>query len=236
MTHRYARRKERKTDRHPMPSYNLPRTSPYCRSCILMLLLHVMSRLLIDIAVGPRDCETLPDLHVRLGLCQQRVADVLLTACSPAVEALVAQRPDGHVALAGHELSSDGRRLCSNTVDVHLQLLAEGLERQIVDVVTKGVLDFATDGGETEDDVGGENSTRDGDPLKRGEQLEGQNHDVDPGDLGDGDGVGDGKRRVQHTVETDKAFVESDDTGDCSALAFKVQTCVFDLDLLAWFW
>jgi hypothetical protein len=151
MTHRYARRKERRrTDRHRMPPYNLPPYLPPTHRantlCLLVLLLHLMRRLLIDIALGPCNSEALPDLHIGLGLSQQRVANILLAARSPAVEALVAKGPNGHIAIAGHELGSDGRRLGSDAVDVHLELLAEGLERQVVNVVAEGVLDLAADG------------------------------------------------------------------------------------------
>lgn len=38
------------------------------------------------------------------------------------------------------------------------------VEREIVDVVAEGVLDFATDEEETEDDVGGADGSGDGDP------------------------------------------------------------------------
>lgn len=173
-----------------------------------------MRRLLIDIALCPRDGETLPDDHIRLRLGQQRIADVLLAAARPAVEALVAQRPDGHIAVATHELESRGCRLCGDAVDVHFQLLAESLERQIVYVVAEGVLDFAADGGETEDDVGGEDGAGDRDPLERGVQLERQDHDIDPCNLRDGDGVGDGQGCVENAIETDETLVESDNTSD----------------------
>ena len=201
-----------------------------------MLLLHLVRCLLIDVALCPCNRETLPDDHVRLGLCKQCVANILLAARSPTVVALEAQRPDGHVAIAAHVFSSDRCRLCGDAIDVHLELLAESLERQIVDVVTEGVLNFATDSGETEDDVRSEDGTGDGNPLKRGVKLERQNHNVDPGDLRDSDRVGDRERGVEHTIETDETFVESNDTSDCVTLANRNAERACDLDLLAWFW
>ena len=167
-TLRYARRKERKTDRSPpCLNHNLQRSSPLRCSCILVVLLHLVDSLLVNLAFSPCCYKALPNGHIRLCLCQQRVADILLAAACPAVEALEAQRPDGHVALAAHVFESNGRGLCSNAVNVHFQLLTEGLERQIVHVVTKGILNFATDGGETENDVRSENGTGNGDPLQR---------------------------------------------------------------------
>lgn len=74
--------------------------------------------------------------------------------------------------------------------------MAEALEREIVYVFAERVLDLASDGGDAEDDVGGEDGAGDGDPAQVVPHLEGKHHDVDPGDLGDGDGVGDGERGV----------------------------------------
>lgn len=65
------------------------------------------------------------------------------------------------------------------------------VEGEIVDIVAEGILDFATDEEETEDDVGGADCTGDGDPLEVVVELEGEDDDIDPGYLGDGDGVGD---------------------------------------------
>lgn len=192
-------------------------------SCLrlLVLLLHLVGCLLIHVAFSPRHGETLPDGHIGLGLCQQRITHVLLAALCPSVEALIAQWPNGHVALAAHEFSGDGCGLGGDAVDVHLKLLTEGLERQIIDVVTEGVLDLAADSRETKDDIGSEDGTGDGDPVKRGIQLERQNHDVDPCDLGDGDGVGNGQRSVENTVKTNEALIEGNNTSDYRPLVLQ---------------
>ena len=214
MTLRYARGKERKTDEpYPDPMHNLPHSSPNRCLCIVVLL-QLVRRLLVDLAVGPPYGEALPGDHIRLGLGQQRIADVLLAASSPAVEALVTQRPDGHVTLAAHELESCRCRQCGDAVDVHLQLLAEGFERQIVYVVTEGVLDFATDGVETEDDVRSKDGSGNGDPFQRCEKLEGQKQDIDPCDLRDSDRVGEGQRCVENAIEIDETLVKGNNTGD----------------------
>jgi hypothetical protein len=73
--------------------------------------------------------------------------------------------------------------------DIHVlsDLFAEGVEWEIVDVVAEGVLNFATDERDAEDDVCGEHTGGDGDPPKRFVELEGEEEDVDPGDLTDGD-------------------------------------------------
>lgn len=156
-----------------------------------MVLLHLMSRLLVNIGLGSCNGEALSDLHIGLGLCEQRVTNILFATRGPAVEALVAEGPDGHISFAGHEVGSNGRRLGGDAIDVHFELLAEGLERQVVHIVAEGVLDFTADGGQTQDDVCGEDGSGDRDPLQRSEELEGQNHDVHPSDLGNGDRVGD---------------------------------------------
>jgi hypothetical protein len=183
-----------------------------------MLLLHSVMQLLVVLGVTPWHSKALPGRHIRLCLRQKRVTNILLAASGPAIETLVAQGPDGHVTLAAHELESSRRRLCRNAVNVHFQLFAEGLKWQIVYVVTEGVLDFATNGGKTEDNVGGEDATRNRNEAQRVVKLEWQNHDVDPSNLRDGDGVSNGERRVEDTIETNKTLVESDDTSNLIAL------------------
>lgn len=56
--------------------------------------------------------------------------------------------------------------------------------------------------------------SRDGDPIKDWMQLEGENHDVDPGDLGNGNGVRRGQRSVQHSLGTRQDLVEGRHHGD----------------------
>lgn len=127
---------------------------------------------------------------------------------------LIAERPDRHVTLALHKLTRGRRRLRSNSVDVHFEFFAVCFEGQVVDVVAEWVLDFAADGGEPDDDVCGEDAAGDGNPLQRVNELEGKHHDVDPGDLGDGDGVGDGERSLKDAVHAGEGLVELHDTSD----------------------
>ena len=85
-------------------------------------------------------------------------------------------------------------------VDVLADTLAEGAERQAVDVVAERVLDPAADERDAQDDVGGEQRARDRHPPERLVQLERRQQDVDPCDLLDGDAVRDGQRRVEHAL------------------------------------
>ena len=85
-------------------------------------------------------------------------------------------------------------------IDVLADTLAEGAERQVVDVVAERVLDPAADERDAQDDVGGEQRARDRHPPERLVQLERQQQDVDLGDLPDGDAVCDGRRRVEHAL------------------------------------
>lgn len=81
--------------------------------------------------------------------------------------------------------------------------------------MAEGVFDFAADGGEADDDVGGEDAAGDGDPAQVLDELEGKHHNVDPSDLRDGDRVGDGEGCLEDAVHAGQGFVELDDTGDC---------------------
>lgn len=170
--------------------------------------------LLILILLGPylRKATSYP--HIRLGLCHERVADVLLAPRHPSIEVLLAQRVQRHVAYAPEEICDLGTGVAHNVVDVCLKFLAEGLKRKIVDVLAKGVFDFTTDGGNTQNDVGGEDGSRDRDPTKVVPHLEGKHHDVDPGDLRDGDGIGNGQGGVENALDTDEDIVEGDNRRD----------------------
>jgi len=110
-----------------------------------MLLLQPMMFLLLALTL-PRNSKALADRHIRLCLCHQRIADILLAPSCPGLEVLLAERPDGHVAWAAHEFGGGGRWLRGDGVDVHFEFFAVGFEGKIVDIVAEGVLDFATDG------------------------------------------------------------------------------------------
>jgi hypothetical protein len=194
------------------------RNTSGARLRVLLLLLAVLQLalvLLVGVLGIAADDEAVADAHVGLGLGHQGIADVLLRAPHPGVEALLAERVERLVQRVAEELGHLRARVAHDVVDVGLEFLAEGVEREIVDVFAEGVLDFAADGGNTEDDVGGEDAAGDGHPVEVVPHLERKHHDIDPGDLGDGDGVGDGERGVENAVDTDKDIVEGHDGGDC---------------------
>lgn len=80
------------------------------------------------------------------------------------------------------------------------------------------VLDLAADGRDPEDDVGAEDGARDRDPAEGVPELEGERDDVGPGDLGDGDGVGDRERGVDDAFGAGEDLVEGGEVGQDHAL------------------
>lgn len=66
-----------------------------------------------------------------------------------------------------------------------------GVKREIVDVVSEGVLEFVADGCDSEDDVGCRDGAGDGNPAEGLVELEGEEVDVEEDDLGDEDVVAD---------------------------------------------
>lgn len=84
-------------------------------------------RLLIAFALSRRR-ETLPHHHISFGLCHQRIPDILLAPMCPVHVALMAQRPDGHIAVSAHELPGGGCGHGSDCVDVHFEFFAVGFE------------------------------------------------------------------------------------------------------------
>jgi len=176
-----------------------------------ILLQRVRVLLLVCLTI-PRHSKALPYGHIRLRLRHQRIANILLTPARPALVVLLAERPNRHVTGASHELARRGRRLGSDSIDIQFQLLAVGFEGKIIDVVPEGILNFAADRGEPDDDVCGEYAPGDGDPAEVVPELEGEQHDVHPGDLGDGNGVSDRKWRGKNTIHASEGFVELDNT------------------------
>ena len=59
------------------------------------------------------------------------------------------------------------------------------IEREIVNVVAEGVFELVADGGQTDDHVGCGDGGGDGDPAEEGDELEGEEVDVEEDDLGD---------------------------------------------------
>jgi hypothetical protein len=193
------------------------------RLCILRLQNSIG---LFIVRIDTCNRKAVPHLHVRLGLRHQRIADVLPTAAHPSLKALVAQWVDWHVAHILEEFTWLGRRVAHDVVNIALEFFAVGLQRQIVDVIAKGVFDLAADGGNAEDDVGSEDAAWDGDPVEILPELERQHHDIDPGYLRDGNRVGDGKRGLEDAFHADEDFVQLNNRADFCMLARERICCV----------
>ena len=78
-----------------------------------------------------------------------------------------------------------GRFYGHEDIELLTEFLAVSVEWEIVDVVSKGILEFVSDGGETHDDVGCGDGAGNGDPFQSGKELEGEEVDVEEHDLGD---------------------------------------------------
>lgn len=83
-------------------------------------------------------------------------ADLVDGAFLPLVVAGGAQREEHKVILADTKLVQLGRGHGGDDVELVGELAAVGLQGQIIDVVSEGVLDFAADEGKAEDDVCGD--------------------------------------------------------------------------------
>ena len=140
---------------------------------------------------------------IRLGA--QRGPDFL---DAPPLPRAVAQRVQDAVLLRHDEILGLRRGFGGDLADLGGELLAENVQREIVDVVAEGVLDLAADGGDAEDDIGAHHGAGDGDPAERGPELERQRDHVHPGDLADGDGIGDGEGGVEHALRPSEDVVE----------------------------
>lgn len=110
-----------------------------------MLLLQTMMFFLLTLTL-PRNSKALPNRHIRLGLRHQRIANILFTPCSPRLVVLLAERPDGHVAITTHEFAGGRSGLGGDGVNVHFQFFTVGFKGQVIDVVSEGVFDFAANG------------------------------------------------------------------------------------------
>ena len=170
--------------------------------------------LLIFLFLGAYLGKAAPYPHVRLCLGHECVTNVLLAPRHPSVEVLLAQRVQRHVAGASEEVCDLGTGVAHDVGDICLEFLAEGLKRKIIDILAEGVFDLTANGSNTQNDVGGEDGSRDSDPTQVVPHLERQHHDVDPGDLRDGNGVGNGEGSVENTLDTDEDVVEGDNGSD----------------------
>ena len=82
-------------------------------------------------------------LKVNLRLLRQRLAYLLDAPVRPRLAAKVAERIQKLVVIGVDEGRRRGSRLRHDDVDVLADLTAEGVEREVVDVVAEGVFDFA---------------------------------------------------------------------------------------------
>jgi len=186
---------------------NVQRTNSNDYRSRILLLQNGMMFLHLAVGINTRHREAAPHLHIRLRLGHQRIPDILLTPRHPPLEALMTQRIHGHIHTGPEELVRLRYRIAHDIINVAFELLAVGFEREIVDVHAEGVFDFAADGGNAEDDVGGEDAAGDCYPAEIFPELEWQHHYVDPGNLGDGDGVGDWEGGLEDTFYADEDFV-----------------------------
>lgn len=89
-------------------------------------------------------------------LCPQRGADILNAAVLPLRVSGGAKREENQVFVAGGEVVHAGGWHGGDDVELDGDLSAVCVQGEIVDILAKGVLDFAADRGEAEDDVCGD--------------------------------------------------------------------------------
>ena len=94
------------------------------------------------------------------------------------------------------------------------------VEWQIVDVVSEGILQFISDGCETDDDVCCCDCAGDGDPAESAIELEGKEVDVEEHDLGDQDVVAEGERGREDTFGGGLGVCEGRKGCHCSLISF----------------
>lgn len=123
-------------------------------------------------------------------------ADGALGLRRPRVVAAVAEGEQDLVPRALDQLLGGDLGARRDGLHVLHDLLAEGVEGQIVHIHAEGVLDLVADEEDAKNDVRGEDGGGNRDPPERRVELEGKQHHVEPGDLRDDDGVGDGERGV----------------------------------------
>lgn len=131
----------------------------------------------------------------RDNLGPQRAANILLAPRPPLLVPALAQRPQRLVEmLVEIDVVCEFRSWRAHQgIQLAAQLGAVLVEREIVDVVAKGVFQLVADGRDAEDDVGGRDGAGDCDPAKLVVELEWEQVDVEEDDLGDQDVVADGE-------------------------------------------
>ena len=146
--------------------------------------------------------------EMQAGLTRQRIPDLRHALGRPTLTPHLAQRVQQHVIGVHDDLLHAGGGATHDDIHVFTNLLAEGVEGKVVDVVAEGVLDLAADQGDAEDYVRSKDASRNRDITQQFVELEGEQQDVDPCYLADGDAVRDGEGRVEDAVCADEHVVE----------------------------
>jgi len=157
--------------------------------------------------------QLLLQLEVGFNLVGHGLADLIFATVHPHVPARVGHGPQDAVLDRLDPLAALSLAAAGDGIQVGGDLGAIRLEGKIVDVLSEGILNLTPNEEESQDDIRGHHSCWDRDIgiLELGQQLEGEHGDVDPGNLADGDRVGDGKRRVADTVSTREHVIEGGD-------------------------
>lgn len=83
-------------------------------------------------------------------------SDLLDASVLPVIVAVHAKWIQNQVVVTNGEIIDTGRRSSGDDIQFQGNLPTVGIQRKIVDVLTEGILDFAADSGETENDVCGD--------------------------------------------------------------------------------
>ena len=93
------------------------------------------------------------NLFLRNHLCPQRSTDLAHATVLPLIESFQTQGVEHKVVAAVHKVHHPRCRSSGDNINFRGDLAAVRVQREIVDVVTKGVLEFAADCDEAEDDI-----------------------------------------------------------------------------------
>ena len=158
---------------------------------------HPSSLCLIGFLSRAIHIHALPQIDPQRRLIPQLTPDPRLAPLLPGTVSRVTHREQQPILITPNPLPILRLLDTVNNINLGGNLLAKRVEREIVDIVAERVLELGADEEETKDEVRGHDGAGDGDPLEGRVELEGEQHDVDPGHLGDGDGVGDGEGGVE---------------------------------------
>lgn len=100
------------------------------------------------------------------------------------------------------------RGLAHDDIDILADLHTETVQRQIIDILAKGVLNLAPNKRQSQYDVRGKDGRRNGNPFETIDELEGQHQDIHPCDLGNGDGIGQRQRGVEDPIDAVEDVVD----------------------------